>query len=664
MFKKLIKKYWPFLVGALSSAVLVYMLVPGFSLSTEQEPSEPGKPSYLVKEADELFKFRAADFSQIEKMVVTEGDLFSSRSVLLKLKGTDSVELYIGVKYGAFQQFFDLALMDYLKAHPEFDYSVRGSLSGVGERFGIDHDPMAIIAKQGAQSLGSAIGRVMSTMLIIGLMLWLMFRMQSGNLSNNIDMHSPEQIEDNLDDLVGMNDIKTELLQLEEMIQSRKLYEEYGVDKPFNVMMTGPAGTGKTKLARCLAKRLNVPLFYASAASLESGYVGGGPRTLKKLYARALKQKRAIIFLDEAESILMSRNRQTNSKYENDTNTTLLSLLDGVNTKKGVEIIWVVASNFDEHKMQMDEAMLRRFHLKINFRLPNHEERREILRRLVEKRTKDKVCDKIDLDHLASITSSLSPALLESLITRASLLAVQGRKKIDQECLLKAFERVAVGLTDRATTDKMNAKRKIIAVHEAGHFLMQVHHAMGRLKGDTSKLYDAMNVIKISTESVSKLGALGFVLSKTEDVPLQTRMDYEEKVCELYGGMANEELYYQAAGVTAGAHNDIEKVTDMLNVMFNEVGYYQSSKISYTRLNKLGIETGKGRVEEIESKAGQLYSSTKQTLEQYTGLTDIVVQLLMDHYVMTLDEIIPHIIKFYEERESLRSSYVPVEKAA
>lgn len=663
MLKRLLK-YVPVLLLALTSGWMVYDMI--------QEPpaEENAKPlrtdmTYVVKGAEGLFKLREAELDKIDTFVVTNGDLFGTRNVLYHYKDSNEVILMDDITYGAFDQYSEVVLKKYLKTHPDFDYSVVSSLRGVGKRFGMSTDPMGVIAKEGAQSVFREFMKIMSMVLLMGLLLFMMFRMQNGQLSNTIDMHKPDQIDDQLDDLVGMNDIKKELLQLEEMIHSRGLYQEYGVDKPFNVMMTGPAGTGKTKLARCLAKRLNVPLFYASAASLESGYVGGGPRTLKKLYANALKQKRAIIFLDEAESLLMTRARQTGSKYENDTTTTLLSLLDGVNTKKGVEIIWVVASNFDEHKMQMDEAMLRRFHLKINFRLPNLEERREILSRLIDRRVKDKVCEQIDLDHLASVTSNMSPALLEGMITRASLMAVQERRKIDQDILLRAFERVAVGLTDRATTEKMDVKRRIIAVHEAGHFLLQMHHAMKKLKGDVSKLYDAMNVIKISTESVSKMGALGFVLSKSEDVPLQTRQDYEERVCELYGGMANEELFYKEAGVTAGAHNDIEKVTDMLHVMFNEVGYYQSVKLNYGRLNKLGMETGKVRLDEMEEKAATLYRETKTVLQDYTALTHVIVGLLMDHYVMTLEDVMPHIKAFFDEQQGLRESYEePVGKVA
>jgi len=173
-----------------------------------------------------------------------------------------------------------------------------------------------------------------------------------------------------MDDLVGMEDIKQEVAHLEDMIRNRDLYRSHNIDKPFNVMLTGPAGTGKTKLAGYLAKKLDIPLIQASGSALESGFVGGGSKALNAIYKKACKQGRCLIFLDEAQSLFMPRGRGE-KKWEDDTANTLLSLLDGVKKDEGAGVIWVVASNFDDVNSQMDEAMLRRFSVKINFRLPN-----------------------------------------------------------------------------------------------------------------------------------------------------------------------------------------------------------------------------------------------------------------------------------------------------
>jgi cell division protease FtsH len=69
----------------------------------------------------------------------------------------------------------------------------------------------------------------------------------------------PSQVHGSIDDLVGMDDIKAEVAQIKDQYQRRAEYAEYGINKPFNVMFSGPAGTGKTKLASYLAKELTCP---------------------------------------------------------------------------------------------------------------------------------------------------------------------------------------------------------------------------------------------------------------------------------------------------------------------------------------------------------------------------------------------------------------------
>src|SRR5206468_12776453 len=117
----------------------------------------------------------------------------------------------------------------------------------------------------------------------------------------------------------------------------------------------------------------------ASGSALESGYVGGGSKALNALYRKAASRGRCMIFLDEAQSLFMPRGR-SEKKWEDDTANTLLGLLDGVKSDKGQGVISVGASNFDDASTDMDEAMLRRFSVTINFRLPTKAERKELLR--------------------------------------------------------------------------------------------------------------------------------------------------------------------------------------------------------------------------------------------------------------------------------------------
>lgn len=308
----------------------------------------------------------------------------------------------------------------------------------------------------------------------IGLLVLLFYLLKKNlpPLAGGAKIIRPETLKGSMDDLIGMEDIKREVLHLEAMINQRHLYKSHNMDKPFNVMLTGPAGTGKTKLAGYLAKKLNIPLIQIAGSSLESGLVGGGSKTLNAIYKKACAQKRCIIFLDEAQSLFMPRGR-SERRWDDDTANTLLGLLDGIKSTEGLEVIWMVASNFDEANSPMDEAMLRRFSVKINFRLPNRTERKELLNVFLKRKETSVVAwDQLNLDDVAAVTANLSPALLETVVDRASLIAIEEERQIDTSILFRAFERSTLGLTDRATLANKDKQRERVAIHELGHFFM------------------------------------------------------------------------------------------------------------------------------------------------------------------------------------------------
>jgi cell division protease FtsH len=195
----------------------------------------------------------------------------------------------------------------------------------------------------------------------------------------------------------------------------------------------------------------------------------------------------------------MPRGR-SEKKWEDDTANTLLGLLDGVKSDKGQGVIWVVASNFDDASTDMDEAMLRRFSVKINFRLPNKGERANCCAASCRVRKKAwSTTNDLDLDQVAEITQNLSPALLETVVERASMLSIQEKAIINTDLLFRAYERATIGLTDRATTAEKHKQRERIAVHELGHFFMQIDpHLRAGMSLDEVK--EKSHLLKISTE--------------------------------------------------------------------------------------------------------------------------------------------------------------------
>ena len=461
----------------------------------------------------------------------------------------------------------------------------------------------------------------------------------------------PDKLKGSMDDLIGMDDIKQEVLHLEEMIRNRSEYHSHNLDKPFNVMLTGPAGTGKTKLVGYLAKKLNVPLIQASGSALESGYVGGGSKALNALYRKACARGSCIIFLDEAQTLFMPRGRGE-KKWEDDTANTLLGLLDGVKSDKGAGVIWVVASNFDDASVEMDEAMLRRFSVKINFRLPNKGERGALLKSFLGRKKEGLVdWNDLDLGQISEMTANLSPALLETVVERASMISIQEKAIINTDLMFRAFERATLGLTDRATTAEKHKQRERVALHELGHFFMQIDPYL-RQGMSLAEVKEKSHLLKISTESVSKLGALGYVLQSGDDVSLRTLEELEQDVIQLYGGVAAEELFYGARGISVGSQNDIEKATKMLNLMVNRLSMYSRSKIDYTQLKHEG--SGEHTIRQVEEKSDELYSYTLGAIRDYKEVIESIKDTLLEQYVLSKDAV----FALLEERHDLLMAHL------
>lgn len=446
----------------------------------------------------------------------------------------------------------------------------------------------------------------------------------------------PDSISGDIDELIGLEDIKQEVLQIQHMIQNRALYKSHDLDKPFNILMSGPAGTGKTKMASYLAKSLNIPMYSQPAGALETGLIGGGSQTLNDLYKEAYTHPMSLVFLDEGQVLLEKRGKDLMRKNADDTANALLSILDGTNVKGQSQVITVIASNFNDANYEMDDAMLRRFPIKIDFRLPNLEERKDILKYYLGK--KDSVCvdyDNTNLNYIADITAGMSPALLNGVTDKASLIAIQEEISIDTSVLFRAFERCSVGLTDRAQTKGRDEERKRIAIHELGHFFTQIQPLIAAGKS-WKEVKESSKLLKISTEAIAKVNALGYVLNSQEDRTLKTLTQLEQEVVELYGGAAAEEYFYGKENISIGSSNDFEKATKILDVMVNKLSMYAESKLNYSLLGEVDRSANIKQMEEISSR---LYVESIQYIQANADKIKMLTDILLDKYVLTKDEV-------------------------
>jgi transitional endoplasmic reticulum ATPase len=169
---------------------------------------------------------------------------------------------------------------------------------------------------------------------------------------------SPENVK-SMSELILPTQTREALTMIAGRLKDPIRVERLGGTLPYGVLFHGPAGTGKTTAAKALAKEVGSAFLTATGTDLARDV-----KALEKLFAQANELRPAIIFIDEADDLLRSR------EYSNSTEATtkLLALMDGV-TDRVRDIVWIAATN---HPEQIDSALLRggRFTEKVEFVLP------------------------------------------------------------------------------------------------------------------------------------------------------------------------------------------------------------------------------------------------------------------------------------------------------
>jgi len=229
---------------------------------------------------------------------------------------------------------------------------------------------------------------------------------------------------------------------------------------------------------------------------------------------------------------------------------------------------------------------------------------------------------------------------------------------ISAETLMQAAERVLVGNVNSSTTDERERDRRIIAVHEWGHFLVDLEHERQQTNDDWERILADMKTIKISLKANPRNNALGFVFHKQGAHLLKTKGDIEHDVRVLLGGMANEELFFGEEGTTNGAHNDITRVTKLLHHAVGEMGMYRKTRLNFGALAN-DSQGGSALDEEtrsiMEAQSERLYGETRDVLARLTPLTEHLVGKLLEAGEMSLSEALFEIRSFEAAQIPLQS---------
>ncbi|KAG7532272.1 hypothetical protein FFLO_03667 [Filobasidium floriforme] len=354
------------------------------------------------------------------------------------------------------------------------------------------------------------------------------------------------------EDVLGCDEAK-DLQEVVEFLRNPERFSNLGGKLPKGVLLTGPPGTGKTRLARAVAGEAEVPFFYASGSSFDQMYVGVGAARVRELFAAARKKAPAIIFIDEIDAI-GSRRSAKDQHYMKQTLNQLLVELDGFQDAEGVIVIG--ATNFPQ---SLDNALTRpgRFDRHVTVPLPDMRGRTALLKHYMNEVEFDV---EVDPTIIARGCPGMSGADLSNLVNQAAIRASrEGSTHVKLNHFEWAKDRILMG-AERRSHYVTPENKKMTAYHEAGHALTGL------------KTAGAMPLHKVTIMPRGR--ALGLTMSLPEDdVDSMTRKQMNASIDVALGGRAAEELIYGIDETTSGCSSDLERATDVATRMVRNYGF-------------------------------------------------------------------------------------------
>lgn len=370
-------------------------------------------------------------------------------------------------------------------------------------------------------------------------------------------------------DVAGVDEAKKELVEVVDFLKNPEKYRKIGARTPKGVLLFGPAGVGKTLLAKAVAGEANVPFFSMAGSEFMEMLVGIGASRVRDLFAQAKASSPSIIFIDEIDAIGRQRGRSGFIGGHDEREQTLNQILvemDGFTPNESVIVL--AATNRGD---LLDPALLRpgRFDRRVTLDMPDKDGRLAILK--IHAKGK-KFGSAINWERIADRTVGFSGADLENMLNEAAIGAARLNKdEIDMDDIEESATKVKLGPAKKRIQSVED--KKITAYHEAGHAI--VTHFI--------KDMDPVHRISIVARGMS----LGHTLiPPAADRTHDTKSRLINQITAMLGGRAAEEMVFSE--MTSGASNDIATATRIARAMVIEWGMSNLGPVNYGPDSSMG----------------------------------------------------------------------------
>lgn len=496
---------------------------------------------------------------------------------------------------------------------------------------GVNPNKIEINVKDNQASSGLMVflGNLLPTILMVAFFIFL-FRQAKGAQDSVFSFgqskakrFSKDMPKTTFSDVAGVDEAKSELEEVVDFLKHPEKYKKLGARTPKGVLLVGPAGCGKTLLAKAVAGEAGVPFFSIAGSEFMEMLVGIGAARVRDLFDTAKKNAPTIIFIDEIDAIGRARSvgvMPSHDEREQTLNQILVEM-DGFAPTERVVVI--AATNRGD---LLDTALLRpgRFDRRIIVDYPDVEGRKAIIKIHAKGKPFEK---KVDWDRIAKRTVGFSGADLENMLNEAAILAArQAKETINMDDLEEAATKVKLGPEKKRLQSDLD--RKLTAYHEAGHAI--VSHFLPHT--------DPVHRISI----VSRGMALGFTLiPPAKDKLHETKTHLTERIAVMMGGRAAEEVIFNE--VTTGASNDFDQATSIAKAMVVEYGMSGLGPINYGPTYDV-TEWGKNYMEQ-NSVSQEMMSKIDQEVKKIiTEGYNTAVKIIKDNR-KSIDDVASALIK-------------------